>query len=442
MTTATRRDALLLAAGAMTSAAAGATLHVRGARAQPEPRLRLVPEKGATLNVMRPSRFVQGDEALWMENTRRYTKETGVEVRVIFETWEELRAKASTAANMGRGPDIVCGFYDDAHLFPEKLLDLADVADYLGKKYGGWYEIAQKFGVRDRRWIALPLGGLGVKMVHRASWTRAAGFDEFPKDLPGLLKLCRALKEAGHPPGFALGNATGDANYWCHWLVWAHGGKLVDDSDRVVINSPQTIAALEYATELYKTFVPGTLSWLDADNNREFLAGNIGLTSNGISIYYPAKSSSDPALRELSKDIAHADFPNGPSGQPTEAPIMIPAFAFSHTKYPNAAKDYLRWMMEREQYVPWQEASGGYWAQPLAGYDAKVWMEDPKITPFRDALKNQRWPGYSGSLGFASASCLTDFVIVNMIAVACSGAKTPKEAAAEAQRRTEKYYKI
>jgi ABC-type glycerol-3-phosphate transport system substrate-binding protein len=38
--------------------------------------------------------------------------------------------------------------------------------------------------------------------------------------------------------------------------VWAHGGKLVDAKNNVVINSPETIAALEYSKQLYETFIP------------------------------------------------------------------------------------------------------------------------------------------------------------------------------------------
>ena len=39
--------------------------------------------------------------------------------------------------------------------------------------------------------------------------------------------------------------------------MWAHGGKLVDAKNNVVINSPETIAALEYSKQLYETFIPG-----------------------------------------------------------------------------------------------------------------------------------------------------------------------------------------
>ena len=117
--------------------------------------------------------------------------------------------------------------------------------------------------------------------------------------MAGFLKLCQALKAKGTPAGFALGNATGDGEPGRTGCVWAHGGKLVDAKNKVVINSPETIAALEYAKQLYETFIPGTLSWLDPNNNKAFLDGQISLTDNGISVYYAAKTSQDPKLKEM-----------------------------------------------------------------------------------------------------------------------------------------------
>jgi multiple sugar transport system substrate-binding protein len=57
-------------------------------------------------------------------------------------------------------------------------------------------------------------------------------------------------------------------------------------------------------------------------------------------------------------------------------------------------------------------------------------------------MANMLWPGYAGSLGYASAGVMADFVIVNMVAQAASGAKLPQDAAAEAQKRAERYYKL
>src|SRR5437660_12045886 len=225
-------------------------------------------------------------------------------------------------------------------------------------------------------------------MNYRVSAVKAAGFDSFPKDTDGFLKLCKALKEKNTPAGMALGNATGDANTWCNWLVWAHGGKLADQNNKVVIDSPETLKALEYAKELYATFVPGTLSWLDPNNNKAFLDGQLFLTANGISIYYAAKTSPDPKLQEMAKDIQHANFPVGLDGKQRELVLVFPMMIFKYTKYPNAAKEYLRFMMEKEQYVPWQEASIGYVCHPLKAYESSAfWTKDPKVTPCRDCMK-------------------------------------------------------
>jgi multiple sugar transport system substrate-binding protein len=49
--------------------------------------------------------------------------------------------------------------------------------------------------------------------------------------------------------------------------------------------------------------------------------------------------------------------------------------------------------------------------------------------------------GYSGPLGTASAAVMADYVVLDMIAAAASGSKTPKEAASQAAERAKRYYK-
>ncbi|HET6519619.1 MAG TPA: ABC transporter substrate-binding protein, partial [Geminicoccaceae bacterium] len=312
----------------------------------------------------------------------------------------------------------------------------------LGEKYGGWFEVAEFYGKNEAgEWIAVPVGGSGSTMVSRLSWLKEAGFDDVPKDFPGFLELCRALKETGHPAGFALGNAVGDGG-WTDWVLWGFGSALVDEENNVIIDNPQTIEALNYAKQLYETFIPGTLSWLDPSNNKAFLAGEVSLTGNGISIYYAAKNSEDPKVREMAEDIHHADYPIGPVGFPTQGALVINGMVFAFTRYPNAAKEYLRFMMEREQYVPWQEASIGYWCHPLQAYDdSPVWTADPKHTPYRNVMRNALPESYKGRPSEAAAAANADFVVLNMFQSVCAGQATPEEAAAEAQRRAERYYR-
>ncbi|WP_280152311.1 substrate-binding domain-containing protein [Piscinibacter sp. XHJ-5] len=401
------------------------------------------PEKGAKLRVLRWSRFVQGDIDAYMANVRRFTEKTGVEVRVDNEGWEDVRPKAAVAANTGAGPDIILSTNDDANLYPEKLVDVSDLCEYLGKKYGGWYPAGQAYLKPDgKKWIGVPLGCAGAMMVYRDSMLKAAGFDSFPKDTDNFLKMFKALKEKNTPGGMALGNATGDSG-WTHWLMWAFGGKIVDENNRVTIDSPETIRALEYAKELYPNFAPGTLSWLDPNNNKAFLDGQISVTNNGISIYYAAKNSQDAKVKEMASDINHASFPIGPVGQPTEYHLFFNQMIMKYTKYPQAAKEFLRFMMEADQFDAWLQGGGGYVSHPLKAYDANpIWTSDPKHTPYRDAFKNLRPAGYAGRLGYASAGALSDFIVSNMVAEAASGQRTPKEAAERAAKRAERYYKV
>src|SRR5450432_3662042 len=298
-----RRDFLKVTAGVAAGTALGTgSLLVPGeAIAQ----YKAAPEKGAKLRVLRWKRFVQGDEDVWAANTKKFTQMTGIEVRVDAEGWEDVRPKAAVAANVGSGPDIIISTMEDAHQYPEKLVDVSDLANYLGNKYGGWYDSAKAYGMHNKKWVAIMMGAAGNAIVYRDSQVKAAGFESVPKDMAGFLKLCQALKAKGTPAGFALGNATGDSS-WTFWLLWAHGAKMVDEKNNVVINSPETIAALEYSKQLYETFIPGTLSWLDPNNNKAFLDGQLHLTANGISVYYAAKTSQDPKLQELANDIQHA----------------------------------------------------------------------------------------------------------------------------------------
>ena len=442
MTHFNRRRFMETSAGAATVASLGVGSALWAPLAQAQS-IALKPEKGAKLRVLRWSRFVQGDIDAYMVNVKRFIEKTGIEVRVDNEGWEDVRPKAAVAANTGAGPDIILSTNDDANLYPDKLLDVTDLAEYLGKKYGGWYPAGEAFMRPDgKKWIGLPLGAAGSLIVYRESMVKAAGFDSFPKNTDDFLKPYRALKEKGTPGGMALGNATGDS-VWTNWLVWAFGGKLVDASNKVVIDSPETLRALEYAKELYANFIPGTLSWLDPNNNKAFLDGQLSVTNNGISIYYAAKNSQDPKVKEMAADINHAVFPIGPVGVATESHLFFNQMVMKYTKYPQAAKEFLRFMMEAEQFDAWLQGGGGYVAQPLRAYEANpIWTIDPKNTPYRDAVKNLRPAGYAGKLGYASAGAAADFIVVNMVAEAISGSKTPKEAMERAQKRAERYYKV
>src|SRR5262249_13198203 len=104
-----RRDSLALGAAAL----GAASIPIIGAQAAfddvptadvkaPEYQI----EKGASLHMIRPAKFIDPDEVYWKKNTEEFIKKTGVDVKVDFVSWEDLRPQLAVVANTGAGADI------------------------------------------------------------------------------------------------------------------------------------------------------------------------------------------------------------------------------------------------------------------------------------------------------------------------------------------------
>jgi len=438
----TRRSILGASAGLVALGATGTSFAQSRIQTAPATPPRLPIESGATLRMLRPVRFVQPDEEVFRANCARFAQQTGVQVRVDFVGWEDITQQTAVTANTGAGPDMIIGFNEAPHIYTDKLIELTDIAEYLGTKYRGWLNLAQRYGKRHgtNNWIGLPFGASGGPLVWRKSAVNAAGFQTPPDDHAGFLDLCQKLQRAGKPSGFALGNAVGDGNGFANWLVWSHGGFLVDEDNNVAINSRNTIEALTYLKDLYATFIPGTIAWGDISNNRAYAANELFLTANGVSLYFALKN--DPATRAIADDTEHTLLPKGRLAESPMAGLTLNAMVFRHSRFPNAAKALLTFLMEQEQYDPWLQANLGYWSQPLEAYSTSaVWDSDPKVRIFKDVMRSNFYVGYKGPISQASAAANADYIMVQMCAQVASGQATPEAAAREAERRAARFFR-
>jgi multiple sugar transport system substrate-binding protein len=398
------------------------------------------PEPGAKLTVMRWRRFVEAEDRAFNEMVAAFKAATNTDMNVFSESFEDVQPKASVAANTGSGLDLAWGLHTLPQLFPDKVVLMNDVADYLGRKYGGWTEAAAITCKQGDNWLGIPVATIGGYITYRKSAIEKAGFKEVPTDFPAFLELCKALKRNNQPSGFALGHASGDANAWLHWVLWGHGAYTVDRDDKVVINSPETARALEYAKAMTETFVSGTASWNDSSNNKAFLAGELFLTSNGISIYVAAKD--DPTKQEIAADTYHALWPVGPVGRPTELQLCVPILAFKFTKFPNAAKAFIAFMLEKENFEKWLSGARGYLTHTLNAYDsAPVWTADPKNAVFAQASRRALPASGIGRPGEKAATAIADFIVVDMFANYCTGREDLRNSIAIAERQLKRIYR-
>ena len=134
--------------------------------------------------------------------------------------------------------------------------------------------------------------------------------------------------------------------------------------------------------------------------------------------------------------------PVGPIGKPTELHLMYPVLAMTYTKYPQACKALMAFMLESDNFNKWLEGSVGYLTHCLNAYDTNpVWTADPKRTVYRDVAKRTLTAGGLGSVGEKAAAAIADFVLVDMFASYCIGREDAKGAMRSAERRLQRIYR-
>ena len=163
------------------------------------------------------------------------------------------------------------------------------------------------YATKDGKFIGLPLAAIGNAIVYRDSWVKEAGFSEFPKDTTGFLELCKALQaRSAIPPASPHGHGVGDGNNYAHWLLWSHGGKMVDESGKVVDQQPRDD---EVASNMRRSSTRPSSRARKAGSTSTTTApswpASSSITANGISVYRTAQinKDNDPKLAEIAKDI-------------------------------------------------------------------------------------------------------------------------------------------
>ncbi len=385
----------------------------------------------AKINVLTWSNTLNAMDDTLREQAKQYTKEKGVEVTFEFINQTDLPTKTAAAVESGAGPDIITTWSDGAHLHDKALIDVGDIAEKLGKELKGWTNIGKDIGFVGKTWKAVPWGIIPIAVVYRTDWCKEVGYEKFPDTYDDLLVMCKKLKDKGHPAGFALGRAIGDGNQSHYPMLWAFGGTEVKkDGKTVAINSPETAKAVDWRRRLFKEAeTDDILSWDDSSNNRAFLSGAITATNNAPSIYLTASNQVvlDDKGEPLVNDIAHVSNPAGPAGvfhYHYTQQLAIPKYS----KNTDAARDFTRWLMEKDQLSKYLRRAQAYQAAALKMYmKDPMWDMFPALKPYRDHLMEMKHIGWKGEADAKSARVIQNYVLIDMLANVAIGKMSPEE---------------
>ena len=130
-------------------------------------------------------------------------KDTGMEIHVERLAGDELGVKTMAVIGSGRGADLSIGVEFDTYIYAPKLADVTDLAEEIGKNYGGWFDVAKQACIVGGRWKSLCLGQApAVAMELSASTSsRQAGISSFSDTFDDLLKAAKILYAKGTPIG-------------------------------------------------------------------------------------------------------------------------------------------------------------------------------------------------------------------------------------------------
>jgi len=397
--------------------------------------------KGTQLAILKGTYFVAAAQDLFRRQAQEWGKLAGVTVVTDFLSWANVQPKISAAIHAG-GIDVAELWTSANFMYKDNLVDLTEEAEAVARRGGGFEEYVVKSGLVGGRWYGIPHGSTNIAMNYRMSWFKEVGVanaeDGTKLDLTWdeFHVLAAKCKAAGRPFGQALGHSTGDPPSFCYPYMWSCGAAETDADGKVIlINKPEFVEALQKFIQAWKDGYDTTgTSWDDSNNNRAFLSGQVACTLNGSSLYVVAKKDRP----EIAADMNHMHIPKGPAGRFYSLGTRTMGI-LKNSKNVTAAKEFLKWWFQDEQYDAWWRLQEGYHLQHVRRLASDpMWLKDPKMTVFRDEPKYGVPIGYPGPPNEKVAMSWSKYIVVDIFAKAVQSgdAKAAIEGGAEQLKRT------
>jgi len=375
--------------------------------------------KGTNLRMLLWSHYVPAYDVWFDKFTKEWGDKTGVKVRVDHMPHLELPARYAAEFAAGSGHDLI--YFVGQILtgqYYRNLVDLSDVADGLGKKYGGWLDTSKSAAQVNGVWYALPDFFISIPVLWRKDLFASVGMSE-PKTWDDLRKAAGQLKAKGHPTGMQFSHCN-DANHNWRALMYCFGVKETDPSGQnITIDSKEMRESLRFGKALYdEGMTPEVFSWDDASDNRFLASGVASWIHDAISAFHSTRIT-NPKVFEQTFVVPEAAGPGGRwnVGEPNVWAI------WKFSKNIPAAKEFIQYISDNQKEA--MEASLGY-NMPFLKDQYKKPMpylgKDAKLAALQDQEKLTAFLGFPGPMTPPAQEVVTTFIIPDMFTKVARGA--------------------
>jgi multiple sugar transport system substrate-binding protein len=391
------------------------------------------------LRILQWDNFVPEFDTWFDPFAQSWGEQNNVDVTVDHAPVTMLPGMLQAQIDAGEGHDLI-ELINAPSDFEPFVHDLTDLHDEVRSVHGEQIPLCRdsNFNPVTNTYFGFCHAWLPDPGVYRRSLWEGIGMANGPASWADLLSGGAMIRSTqGVPVGVGLAPEI-DSNGAMRALLWSYGGSIQDANRNVVINSPETIAALEYVIELYDmALTEDVLTWTPASNNEAILNRSASYIVNSISAYRSAQTM-QPIIAE---DIFFVPALAGPGGTALAAPHGVITYVIPrHARNVNAAKDFL--LSYIGSYSEAVDASKLYFFPAYPSTTPQLteemgWLDsDPfdsvpvdKLSVLKTAESWSAPVGYPGSANPAEGEIFTMGLLPQMFAHAAAGGMTPAQAA-------------
>ncbi|MBW3557728.1 MAG: extracellular solute-binding protein, partial [Actinobacteria bacterium] len=234
------------------------------------------------LSILLWSHFVPSHDQWFDPFVKEWGARTGLNVTVDHINNAEIPGRVAAEIAARSGHDLVQNIAPLAQFEPS-VLNLKDVNEEAERRFGKQLEICRRtsFNPKTGVYYAYSPGWVPDPGDYRKSLWTQVGLPDGPSSWDELLEGGTEIKQKlGVQMGIGMSQEI-DSNMAARALIWSYGGSIQDENENVVLNSTQTIDAVQFMTKLFKqTMTPEVFAWNAASNNQGLIAGQLSYIIN------------------------------------------------------------------------------------------------------------------------------------------------------------------
>ncbi|PST23180.1 ABC transporter substrate-binding protein [Rhizobium sp. JAB6] len=354
-------------------------------------------------------------------------KNPGWSVKPEVVGWEQCQDKATTLAAAGTpvamayvGSRTLKQFADNDLIVPIPMTEEEKKAYYPG--------IVNTVTFDGQQW-GTPIAFSTKALYWNKDLFKKAGLDpeKAPTTWAEEIADAKAIKEKTGIPGYGLSAKTFDntMHQFLHW-VYTNNGKVID-GDKIVLDSPEVLAALQAYKDITPYSVEGPTAYEQNEMRAIFLDGKVGMLQAG--------SGAAARLKETKINWGVAPLPLGPSAKGQGTLLITDSLAvFKGSGVEEKAIDLAKFITSPGPQGEY-ELQGGAGLTPLRPspmVDEFV-KKDPSWKPFIDGIAyGGPEPLFKDYKGFQN-------VMIEMVQSVVTGKAQPADALKKAAADLEQY---